>query len=152
MRSTGVPGASNPFGQMGGVHRAPRLLTETKEWIQSVWERGTGVPSTRNSQKSESRDPEGFTGTEVLGASYPRGLYPMNDERFDRMAQDLAGTDVVGASVDLGRPINQNLSRQAEDRQTTGVIGASEGFSWAHGRLGDDNTNTPNPQSDLPLI
>eukprot|EP00975_Prorocentrum_lima_P035923 7554989-Prorocentrum_lima.AAC.1 len=65
---------------MGGVHRAPGILTETKEWIQSVWERGTGVPSTRKAQKNESGNSEGVVGTEVLGASYPRGLYPMNEE------------------------------------------------------------------------
>eukprot|EP00975_Prorocentrum_lima_P048142 10068638-Prorocentrum_lima.AAC.1 len=61
----------------------------------------------------------------------------MNEERFDRMAQDLAGTGVVGASGDLGRPVSQHSTNQAEDQQSTGVIGAFAGFSWAHGQLGD---------------
>eukprot|EP00975_Prorocentrum_lima_P067629 12915992-Prorocentrum_lima.AAC.1 len=90
----------------------------------------------------------GATGTEVLGASYPRNLYPMNDERFNRMAQDLAGTGVVGASADLGRPVAHHGTNQAEDQRSTGVIGASAGFSWAQGSSGEDNTNTPNAHPD----
>eukprot|EP00975_Prorocentrum_lima_P065749 12905273-Prorocentrum_lima.AAC.1 len=66
------------------------------------------------------------------------------------MSQDLAGTDVVGAGGDLGQPIGQSLFNQGEDRQSTGVIGASEGFSWAQGRLGNDHTNTSRPPPDLP--
>eukprot|EP00975_Prorocentrum_lima_P011655 2479545-Prorocentrum_lima.AAC.1 len=66
------------------------------------------------------------------------------------MSQDLAGTDVVGAGGDLGQPIDQSLFNQGEDRKSTGVIGASEGFSWARGRLEDDHTNTSHPLPDLP--
>eukprot|EP00975_Prorocentrum_lima_P042324 8893370-Prorocentrum_lima.AAC.1 len=63
------------------------------------------------------------------------------------MSQDLAGTGVAGASGDLGRLVSQHPN-QAEDQQSTGVIGASAGFSWAHRRLGGDDTNTPNAQAD----
>eukprot|EP00975_Prorocentrum_lima_P016476 3492447-Prorocentrum_lima.AAC.1 len=66
------------------------------------------------------------------------------------MSQDLAGTDVVGAGGDLGRPTNPSLFTQGESRQSTGVIGASQGFSWAQGRLGDNHTNTSRPPPDLP--
>eukprot|EP00975_Prorocentrum_lima_P006087 1314803-Prorocentrum_lima.AAC.1 len=38
VRGTGVPGATNISGLPGGVNRAPRILAETLQHIQQLWE------------------------------------------------------------------------------------------------------------------
>eukprot|EP00975_Prorocentrum_lima_P038905 8170948-Prorocentrum_lima.AAC.1 len=58
------------------------------------------------------------------------------------MAQDLADIGIAEDGEDLEHPGHQNSEVQAEDQQSTGIIGASAGFSRAHGSSSWENTKT----------
>eukprot|EP00975_Prorocentrum_lima_P012190 2588230-Prorocentrum_lima.AAC.1 len=66
------------------------------------------------------------------------------------MSQDLAGTDVVGAGEGLGRPIGRSLFTGNESPRSTGVIGASEGFSWDPRQAEDERAQVPHSPPDIP--